>query len=70
MELFCVLFMWPQEVVREDVAKPVESSEDSPASTGLNTQEVLKLIGIFEHSISFLLLQLIKLSTTNKRKLK
>lgn len=60
--------MWLQEVVREDIAKPEESSEDSPASTGLNTQEVLKLIGIFEPSMSFLLLQLIKLSTTSKRK--
>lgn len=57
-----------EEVVREDMAKPDESSEDSPASTGLNTQEVVKLIGIFEPSISFLLLQLIKLSTTSKRK--
>lgn len=60
--------MWLQDVVREDMAKPDESSEDSPASTGLNTQEVVKLIGIFEPSISFLLLQLIKLSTTSKRK--
>lgn len=60
--------MWLQEVVREDMAKPAESSEDSPASTGLSTQEVVKLIGIFEPSISFLLLQLIKLSTTSKRK--
>lgn len=50
------------------MAKPEESSEDNPASTGLNTQEVVKLIGIFEPSISFLLLQLIKLSTASKRK--
>uniref|UniRef100_A0A8B9K7C1 Erythroid differentiation regulatory factor 1 n=1 Tax=Astyanax mexicanus TaxID=7994 RepID=A0A8B9K7C1_ASTMX len=41
---------------------------DSSASSGLNTQEVLKLIGVFEPSFSFLLLQLVKLSATSKRK--
>uniref|UniRef100_A0A8C3AQT3 Erythroid differentiation regulatory factor 1 n=1 Tax=Cyclopterus lumpus TaxID=8103 RepID=A0A8C3AQT3_CYCLU len=34
----------------------------------LNLQEVMKLIGVFEPSFSFLLLQLIKLMTTMKRK--
>uniref|UniRef100_A0A8C1I753 Erythroid differentiation regulatory factor 1 n=1 Tax=Cyprinus carpio TaxID=7962 RepID=A0A8C1I753_CYPCA len=34
----------------------------------LNTEEVVKLIGVFEPSFSFLLLQLIKLSTASKRK--
>ncbi|XP_066536733.1 erythroid differentiation-related factor 1 [Hoplias malabaricus] len=54
----------------EDKSKPEESCEafDNPASSGLNTEEVLKLIGVFEPSISFLLLQLVKLSTTSKRK--
>uniref|UniRef100_A0AAR2JRY6 Erythroid differentiation regulatory factor 1 n=1 Tax=Pygocentrus nattereri TaxID=42514 RepID=A0AAR2JRY6_PYGNA len=37
---------------------------DSPTSSGLNTEEVMKLIGVFEPSFSFLLLQLVKLSTT------
>uniref|UniRef100_A0AAX7ULC4 Erythroid differentiation regulatory factor 1 n=1 Tax=Astatotilapia calliptera TaxID=8154 RepID=A0AAX7ULC4_ASTCA len=35
---------------------------------GLNLQEVMKLIGVFEPSFSFLLLQVIKLMTTAKRK--
>ncbi|XP_069395249.1 erythroid differentiation-related factor 1 isoform X3 [Paralichthys olivaceus] len=37
-------------------------------TSGLNLQEVMKLIGVFEPSFSFLLLQLIKLMTTMKRK--
>ncbi|KAM7385459.1 hypothetical protein PAMP_001542 [Pampus punctatissimus] len=37
-------------------------------TSGLNLQEVIKLIGVFEPSFSFLLLQLIKLMTTIKRK--
>ncbi|XP_036402588.1 erythroid differentiation-related factor 1 isoform X2 [Megalops cyprinoides] len=41
---------------------------DSAASSGLNTQEVLKLVGVFEPSISFLLLHLVKLMTASKRK--
>ncbi|XP_072545526.1 erythroid differentiation-related factor 1 isoform X2 [Salminus brasiliensis] len=54
----------------EETVNPEESNEgcDSSASSGLNTQEVLKLIGVFEPSFSFLLLQLVKLSTTSKRK--
>lgn len=39
-----------------------------PASA-LNLEEVVKLIGVFEPSFSFLLLQLIKLMSTTKRKL-
>ncbi|XP_056291359.1 erythroid differentiation-related factor 1 [Pseudoliparis swirei] len=38
------------------------------APSGLNLQEVMKLIGVFEPSFSFLLLQLIKLLTATKRK--
>lgn len=49
-----------------------ESSEPTDACAGpatrLNVQEVMKLIGVFEPSFSFLLLQLIKLMTTVKRK--
>uniref|UniRef100_A0AAY4DUY5 Erythroid differentiation regulatory factor 1 n=1 Tax=Denticeps clupeoides TaxID=299321 RepID=A0AAY4DUY5_9TELE len=40
----------------------------SSTSSGLNRQEVKRLIGVFEPSFSFLLLQLIKMSTTSKRK--
>ncbi|XP_051578046.1 erythroid differentiation-related factor 1-like isoform X1 [Myxocyprinus asiaticus] len=53
----------------EDSEKPEESQESLDCSSGLNTEEVVKLIGVFEPSFSFLLLQLIKLSTANKRKL-
>lgn len=49
-----------------------ESAECADAATDptseLNLQEVMKLIGVFEPSFSFLLLQLIKLMTTMKRK--
>ncbi|XP_070772099.1 erythroid differentiation-related factor 1 [Enoplosus armatus] len=51
---------------------PAESAEcpdvASGPTAGLNLQEVMKLIGVFEPSFSFLLLQLIKLMTTMKRK--
>ncbi|XP_047207716.1 erythroid differentiation-related factor 1 isoform X2 [Girardinichthys multiradiatus] len=40
----------------------------SDSTSGLDLQEVLKLIGVFEPSFSFLLLQVIKLMTTTKRK--
>lgn len=43
------------------------SVNDSPA--GLNKEEVLKLLGIFESRMSFLLLQSIKLLTSSKRKI-
>uniref|UniRef100_A0A671U9P0 Erythroid differentiation regulatory factor 1 n=1 Tax=Sparus aurata TaxID=8175 RepID=A0A671U9P0_SPAAU len=48
----------------------LEESPDvaSGPTSGLNLQEVMKLIGVFEPSFSFLLLQLIKLMTTMKRK--
>uniref|UniRef100_A0A8B9K7N4 Erythroid differentiation regulatory factor 1 n=1 Tax=Astyanax mexicanus TaxID=7994 RepID=A0A8B9K7N4_ASTMX len=59
-----------EAVAIEDTDNPDEAGEgcDSSASSGLNTQEVLKLIGVFEPSFSFLLLQLVKLSATSKRK--
>ncbi|XP_048864932.1 erythroid differentiation-related factor 1 isoform X2 [Brienomyrus brachyistius] len=41
---------------------------ESSASAGISTQEVQKLIGVFEPSFSFLLLHLVKLITTSKRK--
>uniref|UniRef100_A0A8D0BEJ2 Erythroid differentiation regulatory factor 1 n=1 Tax=Salvator merianae TaxID=96440 RepID=A0A8D0BEJ2_SALMN len=41
-------------------------AEDSP--TSLNKEEVLKLLGIFESRLSFLLLQSIKLLTSTKKK--
>lgn len=49
-----------------------ESPETTDASAGsasrLNVQEVMKLVGVFEPSFSFLLLQLVKLMSTVKRK--
>ncbi|MBN3290067.1 EDRF1 factor, partial [Polypterus senegalus] len=41
---------------------------DTNSSNGLNTEEVEKLINIFEPSLSFLLLQLVKLMTATKKK--
>uniref|UniRef100_A0A8C1E541 Erythroid differentiation regulatory factor 1 n=1 Tax=Cyprinus carpio carpio TaxID=630221 RepID=A0A8C1E541_CYPCA len=52
----------------ENSDKPEELHSDSSPSSELNTEEVVKLIGVFEPSFSFLLLQLIKLSTASKRK--
>ncbi|KAM3863115.1 erythroid differentiation-related factor 1 [Diretmus argenteus] len=58
------------ELTRSDLAEPTESPDavDGPSSSGLDLQEVMKLIGVFETSFSFLLLQLIKLMTAMKRK--
>uniref|UniRef100_A0A3P8SC75 Erythroid differentiation regulatory factor 1 n=1 Tax=Amphiprion percula TaxID=161767 RepID=A0A3P8SC75_AMPPE len=56
----------------EDESDAAESAESpdvaSGPTSGLNLQEVMKLIGVFEPSFCFLLLQLIKLMTTMKRK--
>uniref|UniRef100_A0AAV2JMQ8 EDRF1 TPR repeats region domain-containing protein n=1 Tax=Knipowitschia caucasica TaxID=637954 RepID=A0AAV2JMQ8_KNICA len=54
----------------QDEAESGEPTEDSPTNdgAGLNIQEVTKLIGVFEPSFSFLLLQVIKILTTIKRK--
>uniref|UniRef100_UPI003AAFACB0 erythroid differentiation-related factor 1 isoform X1 n=1 Tax=Centroberyx gerrardi TaxID=166262 RepID=UPI003AAFACB0 len=58
-----------QTELTSEPAEPTESPDvaDGPAS-GLNLQEVMKLIGVFEPSFSFLLLQLVKLMTAMKRK--
>lgn len=60
-----------QVLTPEDSDRPEELPEasDSSSSSELNTEEVVKLMGIFEPSFSFLLLQLIKLATASKRKL-
>ncbi|XP_018605126.1 erythroid differentiation-related factor 1 isoform X3 [Scleropages formosus] len=55
-----------QASAASDVAVP--ESPDGSASSGLNTEEVLKLIGVFEPSFSFILLHLMKLMSTSKRK--
>ncbi|CAI5654418.1 erythroid differentiation-related factor 1 isoform X5 [Oreochromis niloticus] len=57
------------ELNEPDAAESAESSDvaNGPMA-GLNLQEVMKLIGVFEPSFSFLLLQVIKLMTTAKRK--
>ncbi|XP_069548926.1 erythroid differentiation-related factor 1 isoform X1 [Brachyistius frenatus] len=57
------------ELTEADAADSAQSPDVTswPAS-GLNLEEVMKLIGVFEPSFSFLLLQLIKLMTTIKRK--
>lgn len=50
-------------------AESADSVDGASGSTsGLDLQEVLKLIAVFEPSFSFLLLQVIKLMTTTKRK--
>lgn len=57
------------ELNEQDAAEPAESPDAACGlPSGLNLQEVMKLIGVFEPSFSFLLLQVIKLMTTMKRK--
>ncbi|XP_041866613.1 erythroid differentiation-related factor 1 isoform X2 [Melanotaenia boesemani] len=58
---------------QESCDPPAAESADSPdvasgSMSGLDLQEVIKLISVFEPSFSFLLLQVIKLMTTTKRK--
>uniref|UniRef100_A0A3B5LPU4 Erythroid differentiation regulatory factor 1 n=1 Tax=Xiphophorus couchianus TaxID=32473 RepID=A0A3B5LPU4_9TELE len=61
------------QLIQKELLEEQEESPDSPdrvggSRSGLDLQEVLKLIGVFEPSFSFLLLQVIKLMTTSKRK--
>ncbi|KAK7901194.1 hypothetical protein WMY93_017963 [Mugilogobius chulae] len=59
-----------EEMEKEQAVGEAGESTDSAADdgSGLNIQEVIKLIGVFEPSFSFLLLQVIKILTTIKRK--
>ncbi|XP_034008423.1 LOW QUALITY PROTEIN: erythroid differentiation-related factor 1 [Trematomus bernacchii] len=60
-----------KELLEEQIelSEPADSPDAAGGSpSGLNLQEVMKLIGVFEPSFSFLLLQVIKLMTTMKRK--
>ncbi|XP_058882199.1 erythroid differentiation-related factor 1 isoform X3 [Acipenser ruthenus] len=50
----------------EDCSDP--NKTEGGSSAGLNMEEVLKLINVFEPSLSFLLLHLVKLMTTTKKK--
>lgn len=70
-------FMLIHKELQEEQTEPIEPNPAGPAeapdvtggpASGLNLQEVMKLIGVFEPSFSFLMLQLIKLMTTMKRK--
>ncbi|KAM6922228.1 erythroid differentiation-related factor 1 isoform 2-T2 [Lycodopsis pacificus] len=75
-ETRCAFLLIHKELLEEqielrepDAAESAESRDVVGGSaSGLNLQEVMKLIGVFEPSFSFLLLQLIKLMTTMKRK--
>uniref|UniRef100_A0A672S7Z0 Erythroid differentiation regulatory factor 1 n=1 Tax=Sinocyclocheilus grahami TaxID=75366 RepID=A0A672S7Z0_SINGR len=58
------------KLIHKELLEQQEKASDSSSSSELNTEEVVKLTGIFEPSFSFLLLQLIKLSTASKRKLR
>ncbi|XP_041921399.1 erythroid differentiation-related factor 1 isoform X3 [Alosa sapidissima] len=52
-----------QDAPLEDSIGSADGDDDS---SGLNKEEVMRLIGVFEPSLSFLLLQLIKLSSKRK----
>ncbi|KAK2824418.1 hypothetical protein Q5P01_021593 [Channa striata] len=59
----------PLELNEPEQAQSVKSSDVATGPpSGLNLEEVMTLIGVFEPSFSFLLLQIIKLMTTTKRK--
>ncbi|KAM9727911.1 erythroid differentiation-related factor 1 [Menidia menidia] len=69
--LICRELLEEQE---ESADLPAAQSAESPdvtsgSTSGLDLQEVIKLISVFEPSFSFLLLQVIKLITTMKRKI-
>uniref|UniRef100_A0A8D2MYM1 Erythroid differentiation regulatory factor 1 n=1 Tax=Zonotrichia albicollis TaxID=44394 RepID=A0A8D2MYM1_ZONAL len=60
------------QLIRKELVAETEQVKDvsvSDSSAGLNKEEVLKLLGIFESRMSFLLLQSIKLLTSSKKKL-
>ncbi|CAL8368323.1 erythroid differentiation-related factor 1 [Gadus morhua] len=64
------LFESQRELMTCDHTQPMPSADgaDGPSSSGLNLEEVMKLVGVFEASFSFLLLQLVKLLAATKRK--
>lgn len=67
--LFFILQCFSQPPSESGDAQSSETTEPSAGSASrLNVQEVTKLVGVFEPSFSFLLLQLVKLMSTVKRK--
>uniref|UniRef100_A0A671LG85 Erythroid differentiation-related factor 1-like n=1 Tax=Sinocyclocheilus anshuiensis TaxID=1608454 RepID=A0A671LG85_9TELE len=58
------------KLIHKELLEQQEKASDSSSSSELNTEEVVKLTGIFEPSFSFLLLQLIKLSTAKEEQVK
>ncbi|XP_072246949.1 erythroid differentiation-related factor 1 isoform X1 [Leuresthes tenuis] len=69
-QLICKELLEEQEESGDLPAVESAASPDvtSGSTSGLDLHEVMKLIGVFEPSFSFLLLQVIKLMTTMKRK--
>ncbi|XP_010868253.2 erythroid differentiation-related factor 1 isoform X2 [Esox lucius] len=75
METHHAFLLVRKELLEEQTARDSQESPetpdsgaDSPTSLGLNRKEVMQLIGVFEPSFSFLMLQLVKLMTGMKRK--
>uniref|UniRef100_A0A8C3ARC1 Erythroid differentiation regulatory factor 1 n=1 Tax=Cyclopterus lumpus TaxID=8103 RepID=A0A8C3ARC1_CYCLU len=67
-ETRCAFQLIHNELLEEQIESAEPPDVVRGSTSGLNLQEVMKLIGVFEPSFSFLLLQLIKLMTTMKRK--
>ncbi|KAM6915799.1 erythroid differentiation-related factor 1 [Xenentodon cancila] len=65
---FRLIYKELQEEQEEQAEVRPSPDVASSSASGLDVQEVIKLIGVFEPSFSFLLLQMIKLMTTLKRK--
>ncbi|NXG31383.1 EDRF1 factor, partial [Dromaius novaehollandiae] len=70
----CAFQLIRQELAAEceQISKGKSSAENTTSndsSTGLNKEEVLKLLSIFESRMSFLLLQSVKLLTSAKKKI-
>ncbi|XP_053731650.1 erythroid differentiation-related factor 1 isoform X1 [Synchiropus splendidus] len=66
----CKVTAYMSVVLQSESNKPAAVSPDvaSGAPPGLDLQEVVKLISVFESSFSFLLLETIRLLTTQRRK--
>uniref|UniRef100_A0A8B9TSR3 Erythroid differentiation regulatory factor 1 n=1 Tax=Anas platyrhynchos TaxID=8839 RepID=A0A8B9TSR3_ANAPL len=64
----CAFQLIRKELAAESEQSNTENTSTNDSSTGLNKEEVLKLLSIFESRMSFLLLQSIKLLTSTKKK--
>ncbi|KAL2083123.1 hypothetical protein ACEWY4_020896 [Coilia grayii] len=66
LEVMCDTHHAFSRIHKELQVAPLEDASSDDSAPELNREEVMRLIGVFEPSLSFLLLQLIKLSSKRK----